>query len=96
MRLKLLALMRRHCNDRITAFELISRHSLELVWKHVPGTRDPLAQPHPWYVLTELEIEPDAAALGATHLFGRKLAIEYAAGDKAGAGAGVEEMGPQR
>ena len=52
--LQLLALMRRHCNDRITAFELISRHSLELVWKHVPGTRDPIAQPHPWYVLTEL------------------------------------------
>ncbi len=52
--LQLLALMRRHCNDRITAFELISRHSLELVWKHVPGTRDPIAEPHPWYVLTEL------------------------------------------
>ncbi len=52
--LRLLALMRRHCNDRITAFELISRHSLELVWKHVPGTRDPLADAYPWYVLAEL------------------------------------------
>lgn len=52
--LQLLALMRRHCNDRITAFELISRHSLELVWKHVPGTRDPMAAPSSWYVLTEL------------------------------------------
>lgn len=52
--LQLLALMRRHCNDRITAFELISRHSLELVWRHVPGTRDPLAAPSPWYVLTEV------------------------------------------
>ncbi len=52
--LRLLALMRRHCNDRITAFELISRHSLELVWRHVPGTRDPMAAPSPWYVLTEL------------------------------------------
>ncbi len=52
--LQLLALMRRHCNDRITAFELISRHSLELVWRHVPGTRDPLAETHDWYVLTEL------------------------------------------
>ncbi len=52
--LQLLTLMRRHCNDRITAFELISRHSLELVWRHVPGTRDPMAAPSPWYVLTEL------------------------------------------
>lgn len=61
--LKLLALMRRHCNDRITAFELISRHSLELVWRHVPGTRDPLPAPSPWYVLTELADAGDEQAL---------------------------------
>jgi FAD/FMN-containing dehydrogenase len=63
--LKLLALMRRHCNDRITAFELISRHSLELVWKHVPGTRDPMAAPSPWYVLTELADAGEEQALRA-------------------------------
>ena len=63
--LQLLTLMRRHCNDRITAFELISRHSLELVWKHVPGTRDPMAAPSPWYVLTELADAGDEQALRA-------------------------------
>ena len=63
--LGLLALMRRHCNDRITAFELISRHSLELVWRHVPGTRDPLAAPSPWYVLTELADAGDEQTLRA-------------------------------
>ncbi len=63
--LQLLALMRRHCNDRITAFELISRHSLELVWRHVPGTRDPIAAPYPWYVLTELADAGDEQALRA-------------------------------
>ena len=63
--LQLLALMRRHCNDRITAFELISRHSLELVWRHVPGTRDPMAVPSPWYVLTELADAGDEQALRA-------------------------------
>ena len=63
--LRLLALMRRHCNDRITAFELISRHSLELVWKHVPGTRDPLAEPSPWVVLTELADAGNEATLRA-------------------------------
>jgi FAD/FMN-containing dehydrogenase len=52
--LELLALLRRHCGDRINAFELISRACLELVLRHIPGTRDPLAQPHEWYVLTEL------------------------------------------
>ena len=63
--LQLLALMRRHCNDRITAFELISRHSLELVWRHVPGTRDPMAAPSPWYVLTELADAGDEQTLRA-------------------------------
>jgi len=63
--LKLMALMRRHCNDRITAFELISRHSLELVWRHVPGTRDPLADPSQWYVLTELADAGNEQALRA-------------------------------
>ncbi len=63
--LQLLTLMRRHCNDRITAFELISRHSLELVWRHVPGTRDPMAAPSLWYVLTELADAGDEQTLRA-------------------------------
>ncbi len=61
--LQLLALMRRRCNDRIIAFELISRHSLELVWRHVPGTRDPMTTAHPWYVLSELADAGDEQTL---------------------------------
>jgi FAD/FMN-containing dehydrogenase len=52
--LELLALLRQHCGDRVTAFELISRNCLDLVLRHIPGTRDPLPQPHDWYVLAEL------------------------------------------
>jgi FAD/FMN-containing dehydrogenase len=52
--LELFALLRQHCGDRINAFELISRNCLELVLAHIPGTRDPLAAPNDWYVLTEL------------------------------------------
>jgi FAD/FMN-containing dehydrogenase len=52
--LEFLAELRAHCGDRITAYELISRRCLDLVLKHIPGTRDPLAAPHEWYVLTEL------------------------------------------
>ena len=52
--LKLFSLLRQQFGDRISAFELISRASLELVLKHIPGTRDPLATPQSWYVLTEL------------------------------------------
>src|SRR5205085_10257063 len=39
--LELLALMRRHCGDRITAVELSSRDCLNLLLEHIPGTRDP-------------------------------------------------------
>jgi FAD/FMN-containing dehydrogenase len=52
--LELLALLRRHCGDRINAFELISRNCLELVLRHIPQTRDPLLAPQDWYVLAEL------------------------------------------
>ncbi len=52
--LELLALLRQHSGDRINAFELISRDCLDLVLRHIPGTRDPLVAAHAWYVLTEL------------------------------------------
>jgi FAD/FMN-containing dehydrogenase len=61
--LELLALLRRHCGERITAFELISRNCVELVLKHVPGARDPLSSPHDWYVLTELADSSTGEAL---------------------------------
>jgi FAD/FMN-containing dehydrogenase len=40
--------------DQLTAFELIPRAGLDLALAHIPGTIDPLAQPHPWYVLLEM------------------------------------------
>ncbi len=39
--------------DRIEGFELIPGDSLELVLRHIPGTRSPLAGDHPWHVLIE-------------------------------------------
>lgn len=38
----------------VTAFELLPRSGLEMVLAHIPRTTDPLAKPHPWYVLVEL------------------------------------------
>ena len=61
--LELLALLRSHCGDRINAFELISRASLELVLRHIPGARDPLPARHEWYVLTEIADSRPAEAL---------------------------------
>jgi len=61
--LELLALLRQHCGDRVTAFELVSRNCLDLVLRHIPGTREPLPAPHAWYVLTDLSDERDGDAV---------------------------------
>ncbi len=61
--LELLSVLRQRCGDRISAFELISRNCLELVLRHIPGTRDPLHTAHDWYVLTELSDTEDNGTL---------------------------------
>jgi FAD/FMN-containing dehydrogenase len=71
--LELLVLLRQHCGDRVNAFELISRNCLDLVLRHIPGTRDPLAKPHGWYVLIEVSDSQAGEALRAD--------IERALGD---------------
>jgi FAD/FMN-containing dehydrogenase len=38
----------------VVSFELIPRIAMEFVLRHARGARDPLAAPHPWYVLVEL------------------------------------------
>jgi FAD/FMN-containing dehydrogenase len=38
----------------IRSFELLPRIGLDFVLAHTPGSRDPLSQTHPWYVLVEL------------------------------------------
>jgi FAD/FMN-containing dehydrogenase len=50
----------------LTAFEFMSRLTVELVQHHIPGTRLPLKEAAPWYVLLEISsAEPDGAASGA-------------------------------
>jgi FAD/FMN-containing dehydrogenase len=50
----LIGVVRDLAGDRLTAFEVMSRQSLELVLAHASGVRDPLGGPHPWYALVEL------------------------------------------
>jgi D-lactate dehydrogenase (cytochrome) len=50
----LLSLARGQSGEQVTAFELVPRIGVELVVRHLPGAADPLAEPHPWYVLLEL------------------------------------------
>ncbi len=51
--LKLFHLARGHAGHSLTAFEIIPRIGIDVVLRHVSGTRDPLAGSHPWYVLME-------------------------------------------
>lgn len=46
----------------LTAFEFMSRFTLELVTRHVPGTRLPVREEAPWYVLLELSSAVEGGA----------------------------------
>ena len=60
--LDLLALLRTRAPGQVTAIELVPRIGLEFTMRHA-ATRDPLAQPFPWYVLLELSGMAEEAAL---------------------------------
>ena len=39
--------------DNVTSCELMARQGVDLVLQHIPGSADPLAERHDWYVLLE-------------------------------------------
>ncbi len=53
------------CGDRVTAFEIVGREALELVLRHIPGTRAPFGQVGDWAVLMELSDSGEGEALDA-------------------------------
>jgi len=52
--LALLGHMQARTGGLLSSFELVSRPTLEMVLRHIPGTRDPLGASSPWYVLMEV------------------------------------------
>jgi FAD/FMN-containing dehydrogenase len=52
--LDLLGLATERTAGGVTSFELMLRLAIEVVLRHGADCRDPLPQPHPWYVLIEL------------------------------------------
>ena len=62
---RLLGLLRAECGERVSAFEIVGRPALELVLRHIPGARDPLAGTPPWSVLVELSDPARDAPLAA-------------------------------
>jgi FAD/FMN-containing dehydrogenase len=75
----LLTRLRGRVGERVTGFEIMSRVSLEIVFRHIPGSRDPLPDVHPWYVLAELSDSTSGDALNTM--------LEEALGDAAEDGA---------
>jgi FAD/FMN-containing dehydrogenase len=74
---ELLAALRGRLGERLSAFELISRPSLQAVLTHLKE-KDPLSAPHPWYVLAEIA---DSSESGVLH-----AQVEQALGASAEAG----------
>lgn len=52
--LKVFGLATGLCGAALTGFELMPRLGMEFTTTHIPGNRDPLEVPHPWYVLVEI------------------------------------------
>jgi FAD/FMN-containing dehydrogenase len=76
----LLSHLRAACGDNISSFEIISRSCLDLVFKHIPDTREPFASKHEWIVITQLadvlSAPLDAALREALRSFGDGI-IEF-------------------
>ena len=52
--LKLFRLAQDFCGPSLTGFELMPRIGIEFTTRHIEGVRDPLNEPHPWYVLIDI------------------------------------------
>ena len=72
--IELLARAKAETGGALEAFELMSRLGFSLVLKNIPDQRDPLAEPHPWYVLIEAASgEPGAAEASMERLLAAAL-----------------------
>ncbi|MBL8771119.1 MAG: FAD-binding oxidoreductase [Phenylobacterium sp.] len=67
--IRLLARAKEETGGAVEAFELMGRLGVEFALRNIPGTRDPLAQPHPWYVLAEFASGEPGSAEAAMERF---------------------------
>jgi len=74
---RLLAHVRALCGDTLSAFELVSRSSLDIVLRHIPGTAEPFAQRYAYYLLIQsddvLRRPLDDALRGSIRSFGADI-----------------------
>jgi FAD/FMN-containing dehydrogenase len=67
--LKLFGRANERAGGTITSFELMPRIGIEFAVHHGPGCRDPLAAPHPWYVMIELSSQSPEGLRGTLEDF---------------------------
>ncbi len=67
--IRLLARAKDETGGAVEAFELMGRLGLDFALRNVVGTRDPLAEPHPWYVLAEFSSGEPGSAEAAMERF---------------------------
>ena len=58
--LKLFEKAQSRCGPALTGFELMPRIGVEFTARHIPGVRDPLPGPHPWYTLIDISTSDSA------------------------------------
>lgn len=84
----LLARAQEISGGQTTSFELIGRFGFSLVLKHIPGARDPLEAPAPWYALIEFSSGLEGALAPMAEQF---LADAFEAGEVADATIAANE-----
>ncbi|MDO5528943.1 MAG: FAD-binding oxidoreductase [Paracoccus sp. (in: a-proteobacteria)] len=96
--LALFDLMRNRCGESLSAFEYLERFGLQIVLDHLPGARDPLAEPSPSYVLAELTSPDPESDLSArfeaalAEAFERGLITDAAIGASEAQGAALWQL----
>lgn len=63
---ELLGRVRTASGDAVSSFELVPRRGLGFALEHIAGVRDPLSEPHDWYVLMELHGGQAEGGLGGS------------------------------
>lgn len=64
--MQLFAAARAETSDLLSAFELMSRFSIQIATTHIAGVTDPLRDPHPWYALIEVASSANDGATDAS------------------------------
>lgn len=74
---RLLAHIRAVCGDTLSAFEFVSRSSLDIVLRHIPGTAEPFVRHYEYYLLIQssdvLQRPLDDALRSAIQSFGADI-----------------------